>query len=109
MKVKKSDKVLVITGKDKGKTGEVLACQPKDNKVLVSGVNVVTRHTKPRKAGQQGGRIKKEAPINVSNVMVICPKCDKATRVGYKVEKQGDTIVKTRVCKKANCGASLDK
>ena len=118
MKIKKGDKVLVLTGKNGYKKtqenakvvsqGEVLQCFPKENRVLVQGVNMVTRHTKPRKAGQPGGRIQKEAPVNASNVMVICPKCGKAVRVAYKVEKAEDgKVTKTRVCRK--CGASLDK
>ena len=120
MKIKKGDKVRIITAKDKYRADnkethehEVLACYPKENRILVKDVNVVTRHTKPRKAGQPGGRIKKEAPIDASNAMVICPKCGQPTRVGYRVEKQGDKVVKVRVCKKkvngAVCGASLDK
>lgn len=107
MKVKKGDNVLVISGKDKGSKGEVLQCAPKENRIIISGVNMITRHTKPRKQGQQGGRLKKEGFIDASNVLVICPKCDKATRVGYKTEKVKDEIKKTRICKK--CSASLDK
>lgn len=117
MKIKKGDKVLVLTGKNGYKKtqenekvvsqGEVLQCFPKENRVLVQGINMVTRHTKPRKAGQPGGRIQKEAPIDASNVMVICAKCNKATRVGYKVESVDGKAVKTRICKK--CGAGLDK
>ena len=110
MKIKKGDKVRIITGKDKYRADnketyehEVLACYPKENRILVKDVNVVTRHTKPRKMGDEGGIIQK----------VICPKCGQPTRVGYRVEKQGDKAVKVRVCKKkvdgVPCGASLDK
>ena len=100
--VKKGDKVLVITGKDKGKTADVIEVSPKTNKVLVDGVNVVTKHQKPKSQQEKGGIVKKSAPIEASNVMVVCPVCNKATRVAYSVE--GDK--KARICKK--CGASLD-
>jgi len=104
MKIIKGDTVVVISGKDVSKKGhEVLQSFPAEKKVLVQGVNIVTRHTKSRKMGEPGGRIKKEAPIAVSNVMILCPKCDKAVRVGYSF-KDGK---KFRVCKK--CGANLDK
>lgn len=101
--VKKGDKVLVITGKDKGKTADVVEVSPKTNKVLVDGVNVVTKHQKPKSQQEKGGIVKKSAPIEASNVMVVCPECGKATRVAHK-ELNGKNI---RVCKK--CGASLDK
>ena len=101
--VKKGDKVLVITGKDKGKTANVLEVSPSDNKVLVDGVNVVSKHQKPRSQEDKGGIIKKNAPIEASNVMVVCPSCDKATRVKHN-EIEGK---KVRVCSK--CGESLDK
>ena len=107
MKIKKGDTVLVITGKDNGKTGEVLTVLPKENKVVVKGINMVTKHVKPRKAGQPGGRIQQEAAFNASNAMVVCPKCGKAVRVAYKVEAVDGNTVKTRICKK--CGAGLDK
>lgn len=101
--VKKGDTVLVITGKDKGKTGKVLDVFPKDNKVLVDGVNIVTKHKKARKQNEKSEIVKKTAPINISNVMVVCETCGKATRVAHK-EINGK---KVRVCKK--CSASLDK
>jgi len=101
--VKKGDKVLVITGKDKGKVADVNMVSPKTNKVLVEGVNVVTKHQKPKSAQEKGGIVKKSAPIEASNVMVVCPECGKATRVAHK-EVNGK---KVRVCKK--CGACLDK
>lgn len=102
MNIKKNDTVIVLSGKDKGTKGKVLVAMPKDNKVIVEGVNVATCHTKPRKQGEQGGRINKEGTINVSNVMLVCPKCNKATRVGHAVV--GDK--KVRVCKK--CGKNID-
>ncbi len=101
--VKKGDTVLVITGKDKGKTGKVLDVFPKDNKVLVDGVNIVTKHKKARKQNEKSEIVKKTTPIEVSNVMVVCGTCGKATRVAHK-EINGK---KVRVCKK--CSASLDK
>ena len=83
MKIKKGDKVVVITGKDKGKTGEVLRVQPKEARLVVQGVNMVKRHTKPA-MGNPGGIVEKEGTIHVSNVAHIDPKSDKPTRVGYK-------------------------
>ena len=100
--VKKGDKVLVITGKDKGKVSNVVEVSPSKNKVLVEGVNMVTKHQKPKSQQEKGGIVKKNAPIEASNVMVVCPACDKAVRVAYRVE--GDK--KVRICKK--CGAILD-
>lgn len=101
--VKKGDKVLVITGKDKGKVADVLEVSPKDNKVLVDGVNVVTKHQKPKSQQEKGGIVKKSAPIEASNVMVVCPACGKATRVKH-MELDGKNA---RKC--AKCGATLDK
>lgn len=97
MKVKKGDKVVVITGKDKGKTGEVIRSMPKDNKLLVRGVNVVKRHTRPSQTSA-GGIVEKEAPIDVSNVALIDPKDNKPTRVGFKIMEDGR---KVRVAKKS--------
>ncbi len=101
--VKQGDTVVVIAGKEKGKTAKVLEVSPKDSKVLLDGVNVVTKHQKPRSQQDKGGLIKKSALLEASNVMVICPACGKATRVGHK-EVDGKNV---RICKK--CGASLDK
>jgi len=103
MTVKKGDTVLVITGKDKGKTGKVMEVFPKDNKVLVDGINIVTKHQKARKQDEKSAIIKKNAPMEASNVMVVCPVCGKATRVAHS-EVEGK---KVRSCKK--CTASLDK
>ena len=109
MKIKKDDKVVVLSGKDKGKEGTVLKADPKNGKVIVSGVNVATKHQKPRKQGEEGGIIKVETPIYASKVQVVCPKCGKATRVGHVVRKvtiAGEEKNKSiRVCKK--CGADL--
>lgn len=85
MHVKKGDKVMVISGKDKGKQGEILASYPKKDRVLVEGVNVVKKHSKPSQANPQGGIVSKEAPIHVSNVMPLDPKSGEPTRVGFKV------------------------
>ena len=101
MKLRKGDNIKVISGNDKGKTGEVLEVIPKAEKVIVKGVNVRKKHVKPRKQGEEGGIISVECSIHSSKVNVVCPKCGKPTRVGYKVE--GDT--KVRVCKK--CGSKL--
>ena len=101
MKIKKGDNVIVLSGNDKGKTGEVLEVIPSTHKVIVKGVNIRKKHVKPRKANEEGGIIPSEFPIHSSKVNVICPKCGKATRIGYKVENGK----KIRVCKK--CGAEL--
>ena len=102
MKVKKNDTVLVMTGKDAGKTAKVLTALPKENKVIVDGVNVQKKHKKARSAQEVSSIQNQAGPIDASNVMVICPVCNKATRVAYAVE--GDK--KARICKK--CGATLD-
>lgn len=102
MKVKKNDTVLVITGKDAGKTAKVLVALPKDNKVVVDGINVQKKHKKARSAQEVSSIQSQSGAIDASNVLVVCPTCEKATRVAYKVE--GDK--KVRVCKK--CGALLD-
>ncbi|QFG00855.1 50S ribosomal protein L24 [Psychrobacillus glaciei] len=96
MHVKKGDKVKVISGKDKGKTGVILSSFPKKDRVLVEGVNIVKKHTKPNQANQQGGIVSQEAAIHVSNVMLIDPKTGEPTRVGSKVEDGK----KVRVAKK---------
>ena len=101
MSIKKGDLVVVLSGKDKGKQGKVLEVMPKSSKVIVEKVNVVSRHTKPRRQGEEGGIIQKEAPIYACKVQTVCPKCGKATRIAHKVE--GDK--KVRVCKK--CGAEI--
>ena len=101
MKVKKGDTVQVLSGNDKGKKGEVLEVMPKDSKVVVKGVNVRKKHIKPRKQGEEGGIIPVECAIHSSKVNVVCPKCNKATKIGYTVEKDE----KVRVCKK--CGAKI--
>ena len=101
MNIKRDDKVIVLSGKDKGKQGKVMIADPKTGKVVVEGVNVATKHQKAQKQGQEGGIIKVETPIYACKVQLVCPKCGKATRVAHKVT--GDK--KVRVCKK--CGAEI--
>ena len=101
MNIKRDDKVIVLSGKDKGKEGKVLVADPKGMKVIVEGVNVATKHQKPMRQGQEGGIIKVETPIYVSKVQLVCPKCGKATRVGHAVVDGK----KVRTCKK--CGAEV--
>lgn len=102
LNIKKGDTVLVIAGKDKGKSGKVLVAMPADNSVVVAGVNIVAKHKKPRNANDKGGIIKKENKIDASNVQIICPVCGKATRVAHETVDGK----KVRICKK--CHASLD-
>ncbi|GAA4723732.1 50S ribosomal protein L24 [Brevibacillus fulvus] len=104
MHVKKGDTVIVITGKDKGKKGRVLAAYPKKDRVLVEGINLVKKHTRPSQANPQGGIVTQETPIHVSNVSLIDPKSGKPTRIGYKVLDNGK---KVRVAKKS--GEVIDK
>ena len=85
LRIKKGDNVIVIAGNDKGKTGKVLSVAPAENRAIVEGVNLVSKHTKPNSKAPQGGIIKKEAPIHVSNLSLIDPKSNTATRVGYKM------------------------
>ena len=101
MNIKKNDTVIVLSGKDKGKKGKVLEAMPKENKVIVEGVNVATCHTKPRKQGETGGIVKRETPIRTCKVALYCEKCGKGVRVGAKID--GDK--KTRICRK--CGAEI--
>jgi large subunit ribosomal protein L24 len=103
MHVKKGDKVMIISGKDKGKAGVILAAFPKQDRVLVEGVNIVKKHSKPSQVNPQGGIISHEAPVHVSNVMPIDPKSGEPTRVGYKTVDGK----KVRVAKKS--GEVLDK
>ncbi len=105
LNVKKGDTVVVLTGKDSGKKGKVLSVNTAAERVVVEGVNVATTHKKPKNQQDVGGIVKKEAPIHVSNVMVICPKCNKPTRTGHAVVEEGDKKTKVRVCKK--CGANI--
>ncbi|ACJ75671.1 50S ribosomal protein L24 [Thermosipho africanus H17ap60334] len=103
-KIRKGDTVMVLSGKDKGKTGEVVRVIPKEDKVVVRGVNVVKRHQRPNAQMRQGGIIEKESPIYACKVALVCPSCGKATRVGFRFLEDG---TKVRYCKK--CGEVIDK
>ena len=103
IRIKKGDEVIVLSGTSKGKKGKVISVSPKTNKIIVEGVNMVTKHKKPRQQGEPGGIITQEAPVYVSKLMVICSKCHKPTRVGRKRLENGDM---TRVCKQ--CKKAMD-
>ena len=102
MRIVRNDKVQVISGRDKGVTGKVLSADPKGGKLIIEGVSVHKSHQRPRKQGEEGGIIAKPTPIYASKVMLVCPKCNKPTRVGVKFDANGE---KQRVCKK--CGAVI--
>ena len=116
MHVKKGDTVRLLVGdpidkytdieKKTIKTGKVLEVSPKEGKVIVECINMITKHVKPTRVGQQGGIVKAESPIYACKVQLICPKCGKPTRVGHKIEEKGDKKTKLRVCKK--CGATFE-
>ncbi len=97
--IRKNDTVVVITGNEKGKRGRVLSVMPSENRVVVESINMVKKHMKPNRKYQQGGIIEKEAPLNRSNVMLVCPKCDKPTRITNTILEDGR---KVRSCKKCN-------
>ena len=119
MKVRKGDLVQVLSGKDRGKQGRVLEARPSERRLIVENLNVVKRHTRPkairdtsRMGGPQvipGGVIEKSAPLAVSNVMVVCPTCNRPTRVGMAVKEIKGETVRIRVCKRADCGQEIDK
>ena len=102
--VKKGDTVIVLSGKDKGKKGKVLEVSPKERKVIVENVNMVTKHVKPRKMGDQGGIVKAEGAMYACKVMLVCPKCGKPTRIAYKILNDG---TKQRLCKNTGCGETF--
>ena len=102
MNVRTGDNVLVIAGRERGKTGQITRAIPKEERVVVGGVNLVKRHLKPRPGVVQSGIVEKEAPLRVANVMLLCPSCSKPTRVGHRFEGEGETRYKVRVCKR--CG-----
>ncbi|MBQ8162236.1 MAG: 50S ribosomal protein L24 [Clostridia bacterium] len=111
MHVKLNDEVIVISGKDLGKTGRVIKCLPKEHRVTVENINIAKRHMKARRADTQSQIVDKVMPIDVSNVMLICPKCKKPARTAHKVERvqndEGKLVRQMiRVCKK--CGADID-
>jgi len=119
MKIKKGDLVQVLSGKDRGKQGKVLEARPKERRVIVENLNTVKRHTKPRPIQDSsrmggpsiapGGVIEKPAPLNVSNVMVVCPACDRPTRVGVTFREVKGERVKVRVCRRADCHGEIDR
>jgi large subunit ribosomal protein L24 len=119
MKIREGDVVQVLSGKDRGKQGRVVQARPSEGRVLVENVNIVKRHRRPkpikdssRMGGQQvtpGGVIEMPAPLNVANVMIVCPVCNRATRVGYEFRTVKGDQVKVRVCKRADCGQVLDR
>ncbi len=96
MKIKKDDTVLIISGKDKGKKAKVLESFPKSNKLMIEGVNIVKKHRRPKKENEKGQIVEIPKPIDASNVKLVCPKCNKTTRVGYRLTENG----KYRICKK---------
>lgn len=101
MKIKKLDNVKVIAGKDKGKTGKVLRVLPDAEKVVVEGANLLAKHIRPRKAGEKGQKIYIPAPLHVAKVMLVCPHCGNATRIGYRMLSEGKQK-KERICKRCN-------
>jgi len=119
LKVKKGDLVQILSGKDRGKQGRVIEARPGERRVIVENLNIVKRHTRPRpikdssRMGgpqiQPGGIIEKAAPIDVSNVMVVCPTCKLPTRVGMSVKDVKGEQVKVRVCKREGCGQEIDR
>jgi large subunit ribosomal protein L24 len=119
LRIRKGDTVQVITGKDRGKRGKVLEARPRDNKLVVENLNVVKDHRKPRASGQTGrmgtpqvtpgGIYDIAAPMPVSNVMLVCPVCQRATRVGYEMREAKDGQIKVRVCKRADCYEVVDR
>lgn len=102
MNVKRDDTVLVITGKDKGKRGRVREVRPTDNKIIVEGINIVKKHTRGRQGARQAGVVEQEAPLHAGKVMVVCPNCDRGTRVGHSFLNDGQ---KVRECR--NCGTTF--
>ena len=119
MRIRKGDLVHILSGKDRGKQGRVIDARPKDKKVVVENLNIVKRHTKPRPiqnasrmgtAGMSpGGVIDRPAPVPVGNVMVVCPVCNRPTRVGMKERADHGEMKKVRVCKRQDCGEEIDR
>ena len=120
MKIRKGDTVHILAGKDRGKQGRVIDATPRDRKVIVENLNIVKRHTRPRPlkdssrmGGQQvepGGIVEKAAPLPVSRVMLVCPVCNRPTRVAIEArETKGEGVRKVRICKRADCGQDIDR
>jgi large subunit ribosomal protein L24 len=120
LKVKRGDTVEVISGKDKSKRGKILSASPRENRVVVEGLNLMIKHQKDRPSSRttstganqviKGGRIEKEAPLNASKVMLVCPACNRPTRVGYAYKEGTEKLSrrKYRVCKHPDCGKAID-
>ncbi len=107
LKIKQGDEVRVLSGKEQGKTGKVLRVDPKKRRVVLERLNIVKKHTKPNpKKNPQGGVIEQEAPMDASNVMLVCPSCGEPTRVGYRLTEEGG---KVRTCRRPTCGKDIDK
>lgn len=103
MNIKKGDKVKIIKGKDKGKTGKVLQVFPSENRVSVEALNLLIKHLRPRKQGEKGQRVEFPAPMSAANMMIVCPKCGKSSRIAYKIVKdEKGKNKKYRECKKCN-------
>jgi large subunit ribosomal protein L24 len=102
IRIKKGDSILVIAGKDRGKKGKVEKVIPKKKKIVVAGINILKKHVKPSPKVKQGGIVEFAAPLDISNVILLCPKCNKQTRISYKISKNGQKI---RVCNK--CGEGI--
>ena len=119
MKVRKGDVVQILSGKDRGKQGRIIEADPKKRRVLVENLNTVHRHRRPRpmkdssRMGQTqiqpGGIFELSAPVDVSNVMIVCPTCNRPTRIGMKEKTVKDKLMHVRVCKRADCGEEIDK
>src|SRR5690242_15672599 len=119
MRIRKGDLVQILSGKDRGKQGKVLEARPKDGRVVVESLNIVKRHTKPRAIRDSsrvggpsmapGGVIDKPAPLDASNVMIVCPACDRPTRIGVTFKEIKGQKVKIRVCRRADCGQEIDR
>jgi large subunit ribosomal protein L24 len=119
MKVRKGDLVQVLSGKDRGKQGRVLEARPKEGRVIVENLNVIKRHTRPRPMSspsrmgapqiQPGGVIEKAGPIPISNVMIVCPVCNRPTRVGTITRDVKSGPTRIRVCRRADCGQEIDR
>lgn len=106
LNVKKGDRVRIISGKDAGKEGKIMTAMPADERVIVEGANIVTRHVKPRRQGEPGGRIEQAGSIHVSNVQLVCPNCKVPTRVGHAIVEKDGKKKSVRVCKQ--CGKQID-
>jgi large subunit ribosomal protein L24 len=119
MKIRKGDVVHILTGKDRGKQGRVIDARPGDDKVVVENLNLVKRHQRPRPiqnssrmggpAMDPGGIVEKPAPLPVSNVMIVCPTCNRPTRIGTVVKEVKGRTVRIRVCKRADCNQEIDR